>query len=113
MAQRRKVSAAPVKQKLRKHHGPKRNMFHCWSRSMRLAFGEAGVLTKYSNKESFALACAARGVKNDIGLLWADFILCPTRQKQDEFLKNIKEHHDEVVKRLQRKPKKSLTTAQK
>ena len=44
------VSAGP---KLHKKHGPKKKMWHCWDSTTRLHFGQAGLLTKYYNKESF------------------------------------------------------------
>ena len=91
MAVRRKVSAAPVKQRLRKNHGPKRHL-HAGFKPLVHEFGRDGVLTKYGDYESFCLACAARGVKNFLKELWADFTLIGGklgRKGQDEYLKNI------------------------
>ena len=48
----RKPAPAPKAVKLRKKHGPKKKMFHCWTSTMRLAFARCGVLTKYYNYET-------------------------------------------------------------
>ena len=64
------VTAGP---KLRKKHGPKKKMFHCWDSTMRLHLAKAGLLKKYSNKEAFEQSLNARGVRSDSSELWRDF----------------------------------------
>ena len=88
----RKPAAAPAKQKLRKNHGPKRKMFHCWSSTMRLHFANAGILDKYSNYESFVLSCGARGVRSDIESLWEEFYKLPDHQAKDKYLAELKDN---------------------
>ena len=56
-----------------KKHGPKKKMWHCWDSTTRLHFAQAGLLTKYSNKESFEQAVSARGIRTSIDELWAEF----------------------------------------
>lgn len=82
--------AAPVKQKLRKNHGPKRKLFHDWDSTTRLAFGKAGLLTKYHNYQSFALSLNARGIKKDVDKYWRSFCLLPDMNAKKEFFKNLK-----------------------
>ena len=88
----KKPAAAPAKQKLRKTHGPKRKMFHCWSSTMRLHFANAGILDKYSNYESFVLSCGARGIRSDINDLWEEFIRLPDRPAKDKYLAELKDN---------------------
>ena len=80
------ASAGP---KLRKMHGPKKKMWHCWDSTTRLHFGQAGLLTKYYNKESFEQALSAKGIRNNIDGLWAEFIRVPDSEKKAWF-KNLK-----------------------
>ena len=104
MAQRKGGSvAAPVKQKLRKNHGPKRHMFKDY-KPMVQAFADAGLLTKYSDYESFALSCAARGVKTGVREMWAEFRLLP-RPEQDKYLANIKENAIAALNKAEKKKK--------
>ena len=91
MAQRKGGSvAAPVKQKLRKKHGPKRHMFKDY-KPMVHVFAQAGVLSKYCEYESFAQSCAARGVKSGVAEMWDEFKYLP-RDEQDEYFANLKEN---------------------
>lgn len=60
--------------KLRKKHGPKKKLFHCWTSTMRLHLANAGLLKKNSNKESFAQSLSAKGIKNDIDLRWNEYL---------------------------------------
>jgi len=105
--------AALVKIKLRKHHGPKRRMFHCWDRSARLSFGQAGLLTKYNNFESFAQSCATRAkIKTFLKEMWAEYCILPTNVAKDAYLKDVEVHHKAVVEAAlirSKKAKKSLT----
>lgn len=82
--------AAPVKQKLRKNHGPKRKLFHDWDSTTRLALAKAGLLSKYSNYQSFALSLNARGIKKDVEKYWKDFCLLPNLEARKAFFKNLK-----------------------
>lgn len=83
MAAKRKTGGAV------KAHGPKRNLFHNYSKVMRMHFADAGLLSKYHNFESFKLSCIARGMRNPT---YADFMrmsLLPTRKAQDEWFASI------------------------
>ena len=112
MAQRKVGSVAPTKQKLRKEHGPKRKMFHDYDSTTRLHFGGTGVLSKYSNYESFALSCAARGAKSGVKEMWNEFKVLD-HQAQDEYLANIKDNSIGAVKRADSKRKAAEKRAQK
>lgn len=81
---KRKSSGGAVKM-----HGPKRKLFHQWSRSARIHLGNAGLLDKYHNFESFKLACVARGMKNPNIKDFDTMRLLKTRKEQDEWFKNI------------------------
>lgn len=72
----------------RKPHGPKRKLFHDWTSTMRMHLARAGLLSKYNNYESFALACGARGKRNPTKAEFNDFILL-TREQKDEFFKGL------------------------
>jgi len=109
MAVRRTVSAAPVR-KLRKNHGPKRHLWHGYDKVGRIDFGRIGILSKYWDKESFALAANARGIKADINELWAEYSVLKTCALKDQYLRSIKDHAQEIA---QRKAKKSLTKIKK
>ena len=63
-----KPSSAPAA-RLRKNHGPKKKMWHCWSSTMRKHFADAGLLTKYHNRESFEQALTAKGIRHNIDAL--------------------------------------------
>ena len=109
MAVKRKVSAAPVR-KLRKNHGPKRHLWHEYGKVGRINMGQAGLLTKYHDKESFTLAVSARGVKSDINELWNEYKLLKTYKEKDTYLAEIKEHAEKIA---QLKSKKVLTKVKK
>lgn len=109
----RKPAPAPQKVKLRKNHGPKRKMFHCWTSTMRLAFAKCGVLTKYYNFESFQASCTARGVRSDVADLYEEFIRLPDRKAQDEYLKNISENAKKVAAAKAKKAAKMKKLAEK
>lgn len=81
--------AAPAKVKLRKSHGPKKKMWHCWDSTTRIHFAKAGILTKYYNKESFTQAVNAKGIRNNIDALWSEFKNLP-KQEQKAWFKNLK-----------------------
>ena len=80
------VSAGP---KLRKKHGPKKHLFKEY-KPMIKAMADAGLLDKYHNKESFALALASRGIKKDVDAMWHQFQMLPDRAAQVEWFKNLK-----------------------
>lgn len=85
MAAKRRSGGGPTKP-----HGPKRKLFHEWSRSMRIHLANAGLLDKYNNFESFRLACIARGLKNPTMAHYDQMRFLKTRQEQKEWFKNIK-----------------------
>lgn len=80
------VSAGP---KLRKKHGPKRHMFR-WTGPMKYQFAQAGVLTKYTDYESWVLACQARGKRKDIDKAEFDKFVLLSLEEKKEYFKNIK-----------------------
>lgn len=100
-APRRGASPAPTK-KQNKSHGPKRHMFHDYNKALRIAFGQAGMLNKYHNRESFDLACTARGVRNCLNLLWNEYILLPTKKEKDLYLATIAEHEKNVQAKMKK-----------
>lgn len=73
---------------LRKKHGQKKKMFHCWSSTMRMHLAKAGLLSKYNNFEAWQQACQAKG-KRDATL--ANF---------NEFAKLDKEAKDKYFESL-------------
>ena len=102
--------AAPVKVRLRKNHGPKRHLWHGLDKVGRIDMGACGCLSKYWDKESFGLACNARGVKIGINDLWEEYKLLPTCVAKDAYLANIK---DNLKRVMEEKAKKSLTKKRK
>lgn len=73
-----------------KKHGPKRKMFHCYNKAIRIELGRLGLLSKYHNFESFTLACQARGVKAVTDKMWYEFCLLPIMQAKKEWFKALK-----------------------
>ncbi len=73
---------------LRKNHGPKRHL-HKDYKPMVHVIAKAGLLSKYSDKESFILACTARGVKHNYDALWSQFALLKTKAEKDAWFKNL------------------------
>lgn len=73
-----------------KQHGPKRKMFHAYSKTLRNTLGKAGVLTKYYNRESFNLACQARGVKAASDAMWETFSALRSVAAKDEWFAQLK-----------------------
>lgn len=76
--------------RVRKSHGPKRHLFADYGSTLTYEFGKLGLLSKYSNIESFKLACIARGCKNPTKTMWGMFSILDTKAEKDEWLKNIK-----------------------
>ena len=68
---------APVKQKIRKNHGPKRHLFKEFKPMVHI-FAATGILSKYYNYESFVQACGARGVRTALSEMWMDYSVLPT-----------------------------------
>ena len=81
--------AAPVKVKTRKNHGPKRHLHHAYSKCLRYNVSYGGLLNKYNNYESFALAVMARGVKVGIQAMWDSYSKLPTTAGKDAYLENL------------------------
>jgi hypothetical protein len=73
-----------------KMHGPKRKLFHEWSRSMRIHLANAGLLTKYTNYESFKLACVARGIKNPTEAMFDEMRFLKTQADKDAWFKSLR-----------------------
>jgi len=109
----RKPAPAPQKAKLRKNHGPKKKMFHCWTSTMRLAFAKCGVLTKYYNYESFQASCSARGIRSDTADLYEEFIRLPDRKAQDAYLENLAENAKKLEQKKVAKAAKMKKLAEK
>jgi len=81
--------SAPAVSKGRKKHGPKKKMWHCWSSTMRKHFADAGLLTKYHNKESFEQALTAKGIRSNVDALWNEFLKVPEAERKAWF-QNLK-----------------------
>lgn len=103
--------AAPVKQKQRKNHGPKKHMFKDF-KPMVVAFARTGILSKFYNYESFVQSLAFRGVRSMTRELWADFSVLSYEAKK-EFLKNIQAQETLAIKRKAEQDKKLAKKAQK
>ena len=71
-----------------KKHGPKKHMFR-WCGPMKHSMAKTGILSKYCDKESFAQALAAKGIKSSIDSMWKTFISLPTREEQKTWFKNL------------------------
>lgn len=93
--------AAPVKQKLRKNHGPKRHLFKEY-KPMVHVFAQSGLLDKYHNFESFTISCGAKGVRSNVAALWDEFRYLPYDQ-QKEFFKNLKENAQRIDAKIAKK----------
>lgn len=74
-----------------KNHGPKRKMFHkSYNSCERVHMAQLGVLSKYYDKESWTLACMARGIKNPSDSMWADYCNCVTIEKKKAWFQSLK-----------------------
>ena len=71
-----------------KKHGPKRKLHHCWSSTMRKHFADAGLLTKYTNYESWVLAVQARGKRDASKTDFNEFTVL-SKEEKDNYFKNI------------------------
>lgn len=111
MAIKRRGVAAPAKTKLRKNHGPKRFLFHGWNKVYRHQFARAGVINKYSDIESFGLACGARGVKYGIKEMWEEFSILPTKVSKDAYLADIQNRATAAMKRVEERRRKAKKLA--
>ena len=85
----KKKLAPSSKPKLRKHHGPKRFMFHSYCKALRQDFGKLGLLDKYHDYESFKLACSARGIRNGYEKMWVSYSIIPSKSGKDAYLNNL------------------------
>lgn len=111
MAQRRSgFIATSSKERSYKNHGPKRHMFKDY-KPMVHQFAKAGLLTKYNDYESFTLSCTARGVKYGIAEMWIEF-RCLPHDKQNEYLKNIRENSVAAVAKIEEKKKAAKKSAE-
>ena len=70
-----------------KKHGPKRHLFKEY-KPMIHVIAKTGLLSKYSNYESFVLACSARGKRNPSKQEFMEFTLL-TREQQTEYFKSL------------------------
>lgn len=75
-----------------KKHGPKRKMFHEYSKTMRMEMAKCGMLSKHNDRESFEASCTARGVRNVSDELWGEFRRLDTKEKREEFFRNVKQN---------------------
>ena len=104
---KRNIKSSGSVARVRKNHGPKRHLFADYG-SLTYEFGRLGLLTKYSNFESFKLSCMARGCKNPTKTMWNMFSVLKTNAEKDEWLKNIKANvkicRDEDEKKAPKKP---------
>ena len=73
-----------------KQHGPKRKMFHAYPKTMRITLGQAGVLSKYYDRESFSQACQARGVRAITDTMWDTFSALRSIAAKDEWFAQLK-----------------------
>lgn len=73
----------------KKMHGPKRKLFHEWSSTMRMHLAKAGLLSKYSNYESWAIAVQARGKRDTSRNDFNEFVKL-SREEKDNYFNNIK-----------------------
>ena len=80
---------APVKIKERKNHGPKRHLFHSYSKALRYHMSYGGIFNKYNNFESFSLAVMSRGIKMGLDRLWDSYCQLRTTAEKDKFLQNL------------------------
>jgi len=78
----KKVSAGSG---LRKKHGPKRKMFHCWSSTMRMHLAKAGLLSKYNNFEAWQQACQAKGKRDATQANFNEFVKLDKEAKDKYF----------------------------
>lgn len=67
-----------------KKHGPKRHL-HRWCGVRKQEFSKAGVLSKYYDYESWALALAARGVKKFEASEFNSFVIMSMEKKKEYF----------------------------
>lgn len=70
---------------LRKKHGPKKKLHHCWSSTMRWHFARAGLLTKYNNFESWQQACQAKGKRDATQANFNEFVKLSKEEKDKYF----------------------------
>ena len=73
----------------RKKHGPKRHLWHCYEKGVRIILGQCGLLTKYNDRESFNLALMARGIRNPTPDMWKTFCNCADRGSQDVYFASM------------------------
>ena len=86
-----KKSSSQSVSKLRKRHvGPKKKLFHCWDSTMRLHLAKAGLLCKYTNKESWEQSCNAKGIRAEGDSLWKEFVALDLNSKKVWFKNHTK-----------------------
>lgn len=101
----------------RKNHGQKRFLHHEFSpKATRMSLAACGVLSKYSNYESFCLAMQGRGIRANHPALWNRFQSIKmvakdgdwvyNRAAQDEFFRNAKQIAAEIEAEERKKSKK-------
>ena len=71
-----------------KKHGPKKHRFKEY-KPMIHAFAKTGILSKFSNRESWEQSLTDKGVRNIDDSLWKEFISL-SRKEQVEWFKNHK-----------------------
>ncbi len=95
---------APVKQKLRKNHGPKRHLFKEFKPMVHI-FAATGILSKYYNYESFVQACGARGVRTALPEMWMDYSVLPTIQEKKDYLADLKARNADTLAKIAERAK--------
>lgn len=73
-----------------KKHGQKKKLFHCWDSTMRLHLAKAGLLCKYTNKESWEQSCNAKGIRAEGDSLWKEFVALDLNSKKVWFKNHTK-----------------------
>ena len=73
-----------------KKHGPKRHQFSCYPKAVRIALAKSGLLSKYTDEESWRLACFDRGCKNASHESWRVFCALPSREAQDKWFADLR-----------------------
>lgn len=104
--------AAPVKQKQRKNHGPKRHMFKNYKPLVH-DFARTGILSKYYNYESFAQAMAARGIRTNIKEMWTEFFKLPSHKDKIKYLADARENEKRITMEKENSTKKIVNKAKK
>lgn len=72
-----------------KNHGPKRRMFSSYGKVGAMSLAKCGVLGKYDDRESWALACVSRGYKNVSDTAWREFCGLKTTEAKHKWFESV------------------------